>query len=126
METQTKQALERGGVADITTVGRKSGKDRRIEIFFHHLDGKFYITGKPGFKRDWLANLVANPAFTLHLRDTAGTDLPVTARPITEEEERSNVLYQILTQSWDNEPAKAEHILPRWVATAPLVEFTVA
>jgi hypothetical protein len=35
------------------------------------------------------------------------------------------VLYRILTESWDNEPAKAEHILPRWVNGAPLVEFTI-
>jgi deazaflavin-dependent oxidoreductase (nitroreductase family) len=125
MDTTVKDTLERGGVVDITTTGRKSGKDRRIEIVFHHFDGKFYITGKPGFKRDWLANLTAKPGFILHLRDTAAADLPVVARPITDEDERADVLYRILTESWGNEKSKADHILPRWVDSAPLVEFTV-
>ena len=41
---------------------------RRTEIYFHQFDGKFYLTGRPGFKRDWVANIVANPEFTLHLK----------------------------------------------------------
>ena len=126
MDTNIKQALERGGVVDITTLGAKSGKNRRIEIVFHHFDGRFYITGKPGFKRDWLANMAANPAFTLHLKRTVSADVPVAAREIEDEDERAKVLYRILTESWGNEPAKTDHILPRWVEAAPLVEFTLA
>ena len=126
MDKATIDALSRGGVVDITTVGAKTGADRRIEIAFHQFDGKYYITGKPGFRRDWLANLIANPEFTVHLRDVANTDVAATADEITDEDRRTAVLYRILTESWDNEPAKAEHILPRWVADAPLVEFTVA
>lgn len=125
MDKATIDALSGGGVVDITTVGAKTGADRRIEIVFHQFDGNYYITGKPGFKRDWLANLIANPHFTLHLRDGASPEVPATARQITDEDRRAAVLYRILTESWDNEPAKAEHILPRWVADAPLVEFTV-
>lgn len=126
MDAATRDALARGGVIDITTVGAKTGADRRIEIVFHQFDGKYYITGKPGFKRDWMANLIANPQFTLHLRDGASPEVHATARQITDEDQRAAVLYRILTESWDNEPAKAEHILPRWVADAPLVEFTAA
>ena len=126
MDKATIDALSRGGVVDITTVGAKTGADRRIEIVFHQFDGNYYITGKPGFKRDWLANLIAHQEFTVHLRDVADTDVAAMATEITDEELRAAVLYRILTESWDNEPAKAEHILPRWVADAPLVEFTVA
>ena len=68
MDSTITDALQQGGVVDITTVGAKSGTGRRIEIVFHHFDGNFYITGKPGFKRDWLANLKANPVFTVHLK----------------------------------------------------------
>lgn len=125
MNNQIAAALERGGIVDITTVGAKTGTDRRIEIAFHHLDGRFYITGRPGSKRDWLANLKANPGFTLHLKREVVADLDAEASEITDEEERKAVLYRILTESWNNEPAKAEHILPRWVAGAPLVEFTL-
>ena len=35
-------------------------------------------------------------------------------------------VYRILTESWGNEPSKAENILPRWVEGAPLVHFTVS
>ena len=33
---------------DITTVGRRSGIPRRIEVWFHRVDGHWYITGVPG------------------------------------------------------------------------------
>ena len=126
MDAATSDALARGGVIDITTVGAKTGANRRIEIVFHQFDGQYYITGRPGYKRDWLANLIANPQFTLHLRDEAAPDVPANAQVISDEDRRAAVLYRILTESWDNEPAKAEHILPRWVNDAPLVEFTIA
>ncbi len=125
MESAISAALEHGGVVDITTIGARSGAERRIEIAFHHFDGRFYITGRPGFKRDWLANLKANPQFTIHLKRGITADIGARATEVTNEDQRSQVLYRILTESWDNEPAKADHILPKWVATAPLVEFTV-
>jgi deazaflavin-dependent oxidoreductase (nitroreductase family) len=126
MDSATRNALDRGGVIDITTIGARSGANRRIEIFFHQFDGSYYITGRPGHKRDWLANMIANPQFTVHLKDDVTADIPAAARLIVDEDERAAILYRILTESWDNEPAKARHILPRWVDDAPLVEFTVA
>ena len=125
MDTAVKNALDRGGVIDITTLGARSGTYHRIEIAFHHFDGSYYITGKPGFKRDWLANMNANPEFTVHLKGGLTADVSAEAKEITNEDQRAKVLYRILTESWDNEPAKAEHILPRWVRDAPLVEFTI-
>jgi len=126
MDAATSDALARGGVIDITTVGAKTGANRRIEIVFHQFDGQYYITGKPGYKRDWLANLIANPQFTVHLKHGVTADVPAEAHEITDGDQRATLLYRILTESWDNEPAKAEHILPRWVDEAPLVEFTVS
>ena len=40
-------ALERGHTIDITTTGRRSGEPRRIEIVFHNVDGRIYISGVP-------------------------------------------------------------------------------
>ena len=45
---------------DITTLGRCSGIPRRIEVWFHRVDGRWYLTGVPG-PRGWYANLRANP-----------------------------------------------------------------
>ena len=76
---------------DITTIGRRSGEPRRIEIWFHNIDGRIIITGKPG-PRNWLANLTANPEFTLHLKGDVQADLPATARVIIDPEERDALL----------------------------------
>ena len=45
---EIQQALVTDQVIDITTTGRRSGQPRRIEIWFHNLDGRLYITGTPG------------------------------------------------------------------------------
>lgn len=67
----------------------------------------------------------ANPEFTIHLKRGLTADLSAEAAEIIDEDERAKVLHRIFTESWDNEPTKAEHILARWVEGAPLVEFTV-
>ncbi|MEE9472433.1 MAG: nitroreductase/quinone reductase family protein, partial [Acidimicrobiia bacterium] len=60
MNEEVKKALETDRVIDSTTIGRQTGLDRRIEIWFHNIDGRIFITGMPG-RRAWYANLAANP-----------------------------------------------------------------
>lgn len=120
------ESIDESGVVDITTIGAKSGQERRIEINFLQLGGNYYITGHPGRKRDWLANLKANPDFVVHLKGDNRADISATARLITDDDERATVLYRILTEGWANEKSKADHILARWVAGAPLIEFKPA
>ena len=92
MDDRIKKALQgREVVIDITTTGRRSGAPRRIEIWFHNLDGRIIITGQLG-PRNWLANLLANPEFTLHLKGGVQADLPATARIINDPEERSAIM----------------------------------
>lgn len=126
MDDTITTALTGGGIADITTIGRKTGEPRRIEIGFHYFDGEWFLTGKPGIKRDWLANLLAEPRFTLHLKRGVEADVPASAEPITDPDERAEVLFRILTESWDTEPEKARAVLPRWVEDSPLVRFRPA
>jgi len=121
MDTIT-TALAAGGVVDITTIGRKSGNAHRIEIYFHTFDGEHFITGRPGFPRDWLANLRANPEFTIHLRGV-DADVDVIAAPIDGAELRRSILYRILTESWGTAPDEAKARLDRWVDDAPLISF---
>ena len=64
MDERVADALKHGGVMDITTTGRRSGRRRRIELVFHSIDGRILISGRPGFPRSWVANLKANPRFT--------------------------------------------------------------
>jgi len=126
MDQETKSALDESGVIDITTIGAKTGTARRLEINFLQIDGRYFITGRPGRKRDWQANLRATPDFTVHLKNGVVADVPARARLISDEDERAEVLYRILTEGWGNESAKANHILPDWVVKAPLIEFTVS
>jgi deazaflavin-dependent oxidoreductase (nitroreductase family) len=125
MEPQITQALEQGGIADITTTGRRTGQPRRIEIFFHNFDGDLYIGGRPGMKRDWLANLIAQPQFTLHLKRGVRADLSARAEEVTAPDERAALLFRMLTESWNSDPEKARASLDRWVESSPLVKVTV-
>jgi deazaflavin-dependent oxidoreductase (nitroreductase family) len=111
-------ALERGSTIDITTTGRKSGKPRRIEIVFHNIDGRIYISGIPRpNKRDWLLNLEAEPRFTFHLKGRTHADLPATARVIDDETERRRVLPHV-ARAW------RRNDLDAMVRYSPLIEVT--
>jgi deazaflavin-dependent oxidoreductase (nitroreductase family) len=124
MNRQIQEALERGGVVDITTMGRKTRRPRRIEIWFHNFDGDLYITGRPG-RRDWYANLEADPHFTLHLKEDVEADLSATARPVTDPARREAVLRWILTERFRLSPGKVERDLPLWMSDSPLVQVTI-
>lgn len=115
MNEQVKQALERDRTIDITTIGRKTGLPRRIEIWFHNLEGCLYITGLPG-SRDWYANLVANPAFTFHLKESVQANLPARATPIVDEAQRRDILARITGNLGGQRDFEA------WVQDSPLVE----
>jgi deazaflavin-dependent oxidoreductase (nitroreductase family) len=115
---ELQNALARDRVIDITTTGRKSGRQSRIETWFYRVGDRFYLTGTPG-KRDWYANLRANPAFTFHLKRSAKADLPARATPITDEASRREILASVL--GIIGRPASD---LDAWVAGAPLMEVT--
>jgi deazaflavin-dependent oxidoreductase (nitroreductase family) len=115
MDAGIQQALAQDRVIDITTTGRKSGLPRRIEIWFHRVGGHYYITGLPG-KRDWYANLQANPEFTFHLKESVKADLPARALPVLERDRRWAILGAIIG-SLDRTAD-----LQRWVDESPLVE----
>lgn len=115
MDLKIERALKTDGLIDITTLGRKTGKPHKIEIAFHNLDGTIYISGRPG-RRDWYANLVANPQFTFHLKQTTHADIPAKAIPITDEAARRPVLSKIVTK-WGK-----QNEIEAFVRDSPLVE----
>jgi deazaflavin-dependent oxidoreductase (nitroreductase family) len=115
MKADIEHALKTDRLIDITTVGRKSGNPSKIEIVFHNFDGVLYITGTPG-RRDWFANLVANPQFTFHLKQSTQADLPAMAIPITDAATRRQVLTKVV-EKW-NKQAELE----AYLESSPLVE----
>ena len=118
MDTAVEQALKQDRTIDITTKGRISGRPRRKEIWFHNLNGRLYITGTPG-QRDWYKNMVANPEFAFHLKQTAQADLAARATPIEDPVRRRQILTAIdgkVGRGWDVEA---------WVEGSPLVEVVL-
>ena len=115
LDERIQHALERDRTIDISTIGRKSGLTRRIEIWFYRAGGRIYLSGSPG-RRSWYANLLANPEFTFHLKGSLRADLPAIARPITEPGERRAILNDILKDM------KMERDLEAWVSRSPLME----
>jgi deazaflavin-dependent oxidoreductase (nitroreductase family) len=118
MDEKIKLALAQDRVIDITTIGRKTGQPRRIEIWFHNLEGRLFITGLPG-RRHWYANLVANPEFTFHLKERVQADLPARAIPIVDEVKRREILSKLLQNL-----GEADN-LEEWVKRSPLVEVAL-
>jgi len=111
-----KEALSRGHLVDITTTGRRSGKKRRLEIAFHNIDGRIYISGMPSPKRrNWLSNLDANSHFTFHLKGAVKADLPATARVIEDVDERRKILPDV-ARAW------RRNDVDRMVEQSPLIE----
>ena len=82
---------ETGQEIGITTVGRRSGRPRRKEVRLYELGGRLYITGSPG-RRDWYANLLDNPQFTVHRKGKIQEDLPAKATPIADPSRRRELL----------------------------------
>ena len=111
------QALEKDKLIDITTTGRKSGRPHRVEIGFHVLDDGLFIAGIPG-RRDWLANLAANPQFTFHLKESIQMDIPATATLITVESQRREVFAKLAEQRQGGRPMDVD----AWVEDSPLIQ----
>ena len=99
---------------EITTYGRRTGRPRRIEIWWFRVDGRFIITGTPG-KRDWLANLIENPRLIVHV---AGVDIQATADRVTDPEFRRTVFSQSHT-AW----YRSQEELEALIESAPVVEI---
>ncbi len=117
LDENVQRALARPHRIDMTTIGRRSGRPRRIELVFHNIDGMIVISGSPG-RRDWYANVIANPAITFHLKGPVKADLPALARPITEPEERQRVM-EAVTRNWG-----AQDKFEIFYRRSPLIEVT--
>ena len=56
--TPSSSAADR--TVDISTTGARTGRTRRIEIWFYRVDGEIYLSSQPA-TRSWYVNLLANP-----------------------------------------------------------------
>lgn len=121
MDPTVRRAIDSGLTCDITTRGRRSGQPRRIEIWYFVVDGVVYLTGTPG-PRDWYANLLADPRLTFHVKQGARADLPATAAPVLDQDERRRVMGAVMAKNgWFRSQS---YNLDDWVAGSPLLAIS--
>ena len=135
MRNEVRHALELDGSSrvedrtiDITTIGRRSGEPRRIEIVFYRAGDDIYLSGIPSPKpRAWLVNLAANPQFTFHLKHAVVADLPAVATVITDRAERERILGVFVDQFNHRRAPDSPWpvaVLDDWVEHSPLARVT--
>ena len=122
--TRSSSAQQR--TIDLTTIGARSGQARRIEIWFYRAGDDLYLSTAPA-RRDWYANVLANPRITIHLKHGVRADLPATAVPVLDPAERERVLHEIVDELLH--PANRGGVqrvigtTEDWIAGSPLVRI---
>ena len=99
------ESLEHDFFIRFTTTGRRTGLPRTSETTFvwNRDTSSLIVSGYPG-KRDWLANMGANPNVTLHTVERGiYYDIPTTARVLTLRTDRIAPLIAFLDR-WATRP----------------------
>ncbi len=111
---------------DLTTTGARSGRPRRIEIWFYRAGDDLYLTTTPA-RRHWYANVRAHPRIVVHLKHGVRVDLPATGVVITDPVERERVLREIVEELRhpDNRGGVQGIVgaVEDWVSGSPLVRI---
>ena len=126
MNEEIRSALSKDRTIDIVTTGAKSGLYRRIEIWFTNVSGRIIICGTPAAegkrgprtRRDWLANLKANPEFLFCLKESLNVELPARAVLIVDPEDRRQLMSAPETEWYRDQVDSIEDL----VAGSPIVE----
>ena len=108
------------GTCNLSTVGRRSGAVRRVEVWYVVVDEQIVLTGTPGV-RHWLANLRGCADAVLHLCHP-DRDVPVHASEVTDRDARR----RIAQEAWGLQPWYAEQpfSVEEWVEGSPMVVLT--
>ena len=118
-----KDALDRGGIVDITTTGRTTGLPRRIEIYLHQLDGVYYLTGGRDSSATGWPTSSPTRQFTVHLKRDVVADVAVVGEPEPDDAERGRILFRALTENWGRDPDETRADLDRWIHQAPFIRL---
>ena len=76
-------------VANLTTIGRKTGKSRTVELRFLYLKGNFYATSSKIEGKHWCQNMIKNPAVEINAK---GEKFTCIATQVTDEGLRKRIL----------------------------------
>ena len=119
LSDQVKQALALDRTIDIITTGAKTGKPRRTEIWYTRVGKRIIICGTPAAeggkgpiaRRDWLANMKANPLFTFCLKESIHAELPARAQIIIDEADRRAIMTAPETQWYRDQVDSVEQLV---------------
>src|SRR3954470_21607033 len=53
----------------LTTIGRRTGLPREIEIWFTERDGRYYVIAEHRERAQWVRNICADPRVTIRIDD---------------------------------------------------------
>ena len=76
-------------VADLVTIGRKTGQPRTVELRFLYRDGSFYATSSRIQGKHWCQNMLKNPAVDIKVQ---GEKLHCIAAQVSDEVLRREIL----------------------------------
>lgn len=119
-------ALKTDRTIDIVTVGARTGIKRITEIWFTNIEGRIVICGTPSAdgglgrrsKRDWLANLKANPEFEFCLKNAVKLCLPARAIPVIDLSDRRKIMSATATRWYREQGYSVDEL----VAGSPIVD----
>jgi deazaflavin-dependent oxidoreductase (nitroreductase family) len=72
----------------LTTIGRRTGRPRHIEIWFTRHEGRYYLVAEHGRRAHWVQNLLADPCVRVRV---GGRRFPGRARVVDRGSERGLV-----------------------------------
>jgi deazaflavin-dependent oxidoreductase (nitroreductase family) len=76
-------------VADLVTIGRKTGLPRPVELRFFYYRGNFYATSSRVEGKHWCQNMLHNPAVEIRAK---GETVSCTANQVIDDTRRRHIL----------------------------------
>jgi deazaflavin-dependent oxidoreductase (nitroreductase family) len=76
-------------IADLTTIGRKTGQPRIVELRLVYHNGSYYASSSKVSGKHWCQNMIKNPAVKLNVK---GNKLACIARQVTDDKLRQEIL----------------------------------
>jgi len=76
-------------VADLTTIGRKSGLPRTVALRFVYYQGCFYASSSRVQGKHWCQNMIENPAVEIRVK---GEKMACTAKQVVDDNLRKQIL----------------------------------
>ena len=76
-------------IADLTTLGRKTGRPRTVELRLVYRNGSYYASSSEIKGKHWCQNMLKTPAVEININ---GKKVSCTARQVTDDRLRREIL----------------------------------